>query len=368
MTYRVRFAEPDVHYRRLKPEIDRTIQDVLARGDLICRRDLENFERHLAGFVGTRYAVGLNSGFHALHLALIAAGVGRGAEVIVPAHTFVACVSAVVHTGATPVLVDVGSDYNLDVDACRTAVTPRTRAVMPVHLNGRMCEMDALMDLARQHGLVVIEDAAQALGATTGNGRAGAFGLAGCFSFYPFKLLGAFGDAGAITTNDERVATVVRRLRHNGEDRATGEYHGHGFTCLMDNLQAAVLDLKLKHLPAWLARRRQVAEAYRHGLTGVGDLRLPHFADPRRVDVFQNYVIRTSRRDALVEFLDRQGVETLVHWRKPLWRHAALQLGEHALPATEAVCREVLSLPMNAEIGDADVQAVIDAVVRFFDT
>lgn len=368
MAYKVRFVEADVHYRRLKAEIDSTMQDVLARGDLIYRRDLKQFEQNLAAFVGTRYAVGLNSGFHALHLSLIAAGIGPGDEVIVPAHTFVASVSAIVLVGAKPVLVDVGPDYNMDMDACERAITPQTRAVMPVHLNGRVCNMDRLMALAEKHNLLVIEDAAQALGATYKGKKAGSFGLTGCFSFYPFKVLGALGDAGAITTDSEEIAVKAARLRYNGEDRETSEYHYHGFTCLLDNLQAAVLDVKLRHLPDWLERRRQVAEMYRQGLAGVGDLRLPHFAGPEYHDIYQNYVIRTQHRDELRQYLKDNGIETLVHWPKPMWEHKGLELGEHHLPETEAICREVISLPMNPEISDEHVAYTIETIRRFYAT
>ncbi len=366
MSYRVRFVEPTLHYQRLKTELDSTMQDVLAKGDLINRSQLREFEQNLAAFVGTEYAVGLNSGFHALHLACIAAGVGPGDEVIVPAHTFVASVSAIVLVGATPVLVDSGEDFNMDADACERAITPRTRAVMPVHLNGRLCDMGRVMALAEKHNLIVIEDAAQALGATYKGKMAGSFGFAGCFSFYPFKALGAFGDAGALVTNDEKVATMATRLRYNGEDRETGEYHYHGFTCLLDNLQAAVLDVKLRHFPRWLARRQQVAARYRAGLADIPELRLPHFEGDEYHDTFQNYVVRAARRDELATYLDEHGVEVLVQWRKPMWEHDGLNLGKHHLSGVEAICREVVSLPMNAEISDESVDYVIQTVRRFY--
>lgn len=366
MSYQVRFVEPDVHYQRLKTEIDTTMQEVLARGDLILRSQLRDFEQHLAEFVGTKYAVGLNSGFHALHLSCIAAGLGTGDEVIVPAHTFVASVSAIVLTGATPVLVDVCADYNMDVRAFERAITPRTKAVMPVHLNGRLCDMGLIMALAEQHNLLVIEDAAQALGATYKGTRAGSFGFTGCFSFYPFKVLGAFGDAGALTTNCEEVAVMAARLRYNGEDRETGEYHYHGFTCLLDNLQAAVLDVKLRYLPRWLNRRQEVAARYHAALSDLRELRLPHFPGAEYHDVYQNYVLRTQQRDELAKHLKENGVEVLIHWTKPMWEHKGLGLGQLRLPETEAICREVLSLPMNPEISDDSVDYVVKTVRDFF--
>lgn len=364
--YRVRFVNPQAHYQRLKHEIDAALLDTIAKGDFIQRQQLRDFEARFAEFVGVKYAVGLNSGYHALHFALLAAGVGPGDEVITAGHTFVATVSAIVHTGATPVLADVGDDYNLDLDDVERKISARTKVLLPVHLNGRVCEMGRLMSLAARHQLQVVEDAAQALGATFAGTMGGAFGLAGCFSFYPFKSLGALGDGGALTTNDPDVAQMAKRLRYNGEDRETGEYHHHGYTALLDNIYAPVLDIKLRHLPSWVEHRRRLAERYRSGLDGVGDLRLPHFADDRFADSFQNYVIRTGRRDELRAFFREERIETLVHWAKPMWRHAALEIPDPQLPHTEAICREVISLPMNAEVTLEDVDVVVDVVRRFF--
>jgi dTDP-4-amino-4,6-dideoxygalactose transaminase len=262
--------------------------------------------------------------------------------------------------------VDVRDDYNMDVDAFERAVTPKTKAVIPVHLNGRMADMTRIMRVAERERLIVIEDAAQALGATVDGRRAGSIGLTGCFSFYPFKILGCFGDGGAVTTNDPDVACAVGRLRYNGEDRETGEYHFHGYTALLDNVQAAVLDVKLRRLPGWIEHRRRCAVAYRRGLGGVGDLRLPHFDGDRFEDVFQNYVVRTARRDEFRAFLRESGVETLLHWPKPVWEHRALGLPDPGLPETLAICREVLSLPMSAETTMEHVDIVVDAARRFY--
>lgn len=366
MGWRVPFVDPRTHYQRLKPEIDAAIAGCLSKGDLIYRQQLKDFEEHFAEFVGVRYAVGVNSGYHALHFALLAAGVGPGDEVISVAHTFVATVSAIVHCGATPVLVDVGEDYNVDPDEVERAITPRTKAVLPVHLNGRVCDMDRILEMAERHGLVVVEDAAQAIGATYRGRKAGSFGLAGCFSFYPFKILGGFGDGGAVTTNDPKIARIVSLLRYNGEDRETGEYHYHGFTALLDNVQAAVLDVKLRYLPQWIEHRRRMAALYRGELSGVGDLKLPHFSEEHQFDVFQNYVVRTKLRDSLRDFLKENGVETLVHWPKPMWEHRGLGLNNPRLPRTERICREVLSLPLNAEIDPEQVRIVADCIRDFF--
>jgi dTDP-4-amino-4,6-dideoxygalactose transaminase len=365
-TYRVPFVDPREHYRRLKPHIDAALADTLARGDLVLRQQLRDFEGHLAAFVGSRYAVGVSSGYHALHLSLLAAGIGVGDEVITVAHTFPATVAAIVHVGASPVLIDVGRDHNMNPDALARALTERTRAVIPVHLNGRVCDMDRVLAIASAHRLTVIEDAAQALGAHFDGKMAGSFGLTGCFSFYPLKTLGGLGDGGAVTTNDPDVAHQITLLRFNGEDRGTGEFHMHGYTALLDNVNAAVLDLKLRHLPHWIAHRRLIANLYRDALTGVGDLRLPHFAGGRHVDSFQNYVVSTAYRDRLREFLRLEGVETLVHWVRPMWEHKGLGLTDPALPETKRLCREVISLPMSAETTPEHVAITTDAIRRFF--
>ncbi len=366
MNYKVPFVDARAHYRRLKAEIDGAISDCLANGDLIYRKQLKQFEQNFTAFVGSAYAVGLNSGYHALAFALMAAGVGPGDEVITVGHTFVATVSAIVHCGASPVLVDVAADYNLDVRLLERAVTPRTRALLPVHLNGRVCDMEPIMAVAQRHNLLVIEDAAQALGATYKGRKAGTFGVAGCFSFYPFKVLGGFGDGGALVTDDPKIARAATLLRFNGEDRQSGEYHYHGQTALLDNVQAAVLDVKLRHLAAWLEHRQMIAEKYHLALESVGDLRLPKFDQSQQRDIFQNYVIRTSRRDALRNHLHGGGVETLVHWPKPMWEHRALGLNGTGLQETESICREVISLPMSAETSLQDVEIVAQAIREFF--
>ena len=365
MSYRVPFVDPREHYRRLKSEIDFAITDTLAKGDLVLRQQLRDFEQHLAEFVGTKYAVGVNSCYHALHFSLLAAGVGPGDEVITVAHTFVATVSAIVHTGATPVLIDVREDYNMDPAALEAAITSRTKAVIPVHLNGRVCEMDRIMAIAEKHKLAVIEDAAQALAATYKGKGAGSFGI-GCFSFYPFKSLGGLGDGGAVTTNDPEVARFATLVRFNGEDRQTGEFHHHGYTALLDNVQAAVLDVKLRHLPDWIQHRRKIASLYREGLKNVEGLRLPHFSDDRYFDSYQNYVIRTKNRDELRQYLKEQGVETLLHWPKPMWEHRDLGLKNPGLPETENICKEVVSLPMSAETTPEHVQITTECIRSFF--
>jgi len=408
----IRFVEPAKVYRMIKDELDAAYFDVMTKGDLIDRGQLRQFEENLAAFVGTKYAVGLNSGYDALHMSLRAAGIGPGDEVIVPAHTFVATASAVVNVGATPVLVDVGKDFNIDCERVEEAIRDQLsavgsqrsaiRAIIPVHLSGYMADMVRIMEIAEKYNLVIIEDACQSLGSSmvnqgsdasnqrsavssqrkaesrklksdsrqpTADSRrlnAGAWGLTGCWSFYPFKILGGYGDGGAITTNDPEVALFARRMRYNGEDRDTGEYHGHGFTCLLDNLQAAFLDVKLRHLPVWIIRRKEIAERYRAALADVPDLLLPHYDDPRRDHVYQNYTVRAKQGNEFSEYLKKNGVEVLTQFRKPYYRHEALHLEDRGFPETEALSREVCSLPMNVEITDEEIEYVISVVLAFY--
>jgi dTDP-4-amino-4,6-dideoxygalactose transaminase len=358
----VRFVDPARLYQGLKAELDHAYFEVMTKGDLIDRGQLKSFEENLARFVGTTYAVGVNSGYDALHLSLRAAGIGLGDEVIVPAHTFVATCSAVVNVGATPVLVDVADDFNIDTTKIEAAVTSRTRGIIPVHLSGWMADMPAVMAFAERHRLVVVEDACQSLGSSINGRHAGGWGTTGCFSFYPFKILGGYGDGGAITTNDPDVARFARRMRFNGEDRETGEYHGHGFTCLLDNLQAAFLDVKLRHLPDWIVRRKAIAERYRQGLSDIPDLMLPHYDREGFDHVYQNYTVRSGRGNDFSDHMTKNGVEVLKQFRKPYYRHEALKLVDRGFPTTTAISREVCSLPMAVEINDDEVEYVIRVV------
>lgn len=399
----------------IKDELDAAYFEVMSKGDLIDRGQLRQFEENLAAFVGTKYAVGLNSGYDALHMSLRAAGIGPGDEVIVPAHTFLATCSAVVNVGAKPVLVDVGKDFNIDCDKVlellesrgqksevkkdhrsearnqkseirsqksknrKQKAEGRIRAIIPVHLSGYMADMVRIMEIAKKYDLIVIEDACQSLGASMVNGpsaishepsaqriKAGAWGLTGCWSFYPFKILGGYGDGGAITTNDPDVALFATRMRYNGEDRETGEYHGHGFTCLLDNMQAAFLDVKLRYLPQWIVRRQQIAQRYKQALSDIPDLLLPHYDDPRRDHVYQNYTVRSKQGNDFSEYLKVHGVEVLTQFRKPYYKHEALKLEDRGFPETEALSREVCSLPMNVEITDEEVDYVISIVRSFY--
>jgi dTDP-4-amino-4,6-dideoxygalactose transaminase len=361
----VRFWDPAKSFQLMEDEVMGTIHDVLAGGDLVMRRQMEDFEGNLADFVGVGHGVGVSNCTDGLRLTLEALGIGAGDEVITVAHTFVATMAAIHHVGATPVLVDVGADHNMDVDAVEAAITERTRAIMPVHLNGRVCRMDTLVDLAEGHRLLLVEDAAQALGGSFDGGAAGAFGVAGAFSFYPAKSLGAYGDAGIVVTDDGDLAARLRALRDHGRTSKT-ELSGWGWNCRLDNLQAALLDVKLRHLPSWIERRRHLAGIYDEALAGIGEVLRPPAPDGgRHFDVFQNYVIEAERRDDLVGHLTARGVETLVSWPVPM-HHQPLGLDHFSLPRTEALAGRVVSLPMYPELEDDQAIEVAGAIRDFY--
>lgn len=371
MTYKVPFANPIQQYKDHRKEFLKTIDDVFSRGDLIMRKDLEDFEKKIAKFVGTKYAIGVNSGTDALSLSMEASGIGEGDEVIVPAHTFMASISAVCHQEAKAVLVDVGEDFNINPDEIEKVITKKTKAIEPVHLNGRVCDMDKITAIAKNHNLIIIEDAAQAFGAKfktnkAGWKKAGSFGLAGCFSMYPFKMLGAFGDAGIVTTNDSEIAKTIRRLRYNGEDRQDRKFYHHGYTALLDNVQAALLGVKLKYLPRWLSRRREIAGLYREGLKNISQIKTPHFPDPRFYDVYQNYVIRAEKRDELTRHLQKTDIEVLISWATPMYGQPVMQPNNVFLPETEKICKEVLSIPLYPELTNQQIKYVINSIKDFY--
>jgi dTDP-4-amino-4,6-dideoxygalactose transaminase len=326
------------------------------------------FEHAWADYCGVEHCVGVASGLDALRLALIAAGIERGDEVIVPANTFIATFEAVSEIGATPVPVDITfDDYNIDPDAASSAITRRTRYLIPVDLYGQLCDAKAIRRVAADAGIEVIEDAAQAHGATRDGIAAGSIGRAAAFSFYPAKNLGAFGDAGALVTSDGTLADAVRALREHGQ-RAKYRHELEGFTARLDTIQALVLLHKLELLDEWNEQRRSIASAYDVGLADVGELVLPprpNGSDP----VWHLYVVRTGDPDALAEFLAQRGIGTGRHYPEPPHLSSAyswLGYKEGAFPVAETVCRQGLSLPMFPGLSERQVEAVVESVRDFF--
>jgi dTDP-4-amino-4,6-dideoxygalactose transaminase len=344
------------------------ISDLIQSGAFVNGQQVAEFERAFADYCGTQEAVGVASGLDALRLALIVAGLEPGDEVIVPASTFVATFEAVSQAGGRPVPVDVSElDYNLDVEGAAAAITPRTRFIMPVHLYGQMADMNGLGELAERHGLKLIEDACQAHGAKRGGLQAGAASLAGAFSFYPAKNLGAFGDAGALVTDDEGLAREARKLREHGQ-RGKYEHELEGYTARLDTIQALVLLRKLPLLEEWNNERRAAAASYGDRLAGVGDLVLPEIA-PDSDPVWHLYVVRTADPARLAEALRAEGIGTGRHYPVPPHlspAYAELGFGPGSFPVTETLSEQALSLPLFPGITREELNAVAGAVTAFF--
>lgn len=347
------------------PELHEAFARVLDSGWYILGRELEAFEAEFAAYCQTPYAIGVANGLDALQLTLRAYGIGPGDEVIVPTNTFIATWLAVSHVGARPVPVEPSpASFTIEAAAIERAITPRTRAVIPVHLYGQTADMDPIMALAQRHNLTVIEDAAQAHGATYHGRRAGSLGHAACFSFYPGKNLGALGDGGAVTTADPLLAQRLRVLRNYGSP-SKYRHDEKGGNTRLDELQAAFLRVKLARLDQWNARRRQVAQRYTQGLVGSG-LILPEVS-AGNVSVWHLYVVRCARRDALQSILTEAGIQTQVHYPLPPHLQAAyrdLGFADGSLPIAESIHQQVLSLPMGPTLSDAEVDKVIAAVAQ----
>jgi dTDP-4-amino-4,6-dideoxygalactose transaminase len=351
----------------LRPEINAAIAQTLDNCSFCLGPDVAEFEKAFAKFCGAEHCVGLNSGTSALHVALLLLGVGRGNEVITTPHTFVATSWAMSYVGAKPVYVDIDdATFNLDPKLVERAITPRTKAVLPVHLYGHPCDLDPLLAICRKHNLPLVEDAAQAHGAKYRGKTVGTFGTISCFSFYPGKNLGAYGEGGALVTNNAAFAARARALREHGS--AVRYYHDEvGFNYRMEGIQGAVLGIKLRHLAEWNAGRRRVAHRYGELLTDT-PLQLPREADGC-VSAWHLYVVRHPRRDELKKHLEANGVGCALHYPLPLHLqkcYANLGHKPGAFPVAEKTARECLSLPIYAELTDEQIQRVATVIKEFF--
>jgi len=358
----VPFLDLVAQQRSIRPELHAAVTDVLDSGQYVLGETVDAFERSFAAHCGTRHAVAVNTGTSALHLALLAAGVGPGDEVVTVAMTFVATAAAILYAGATPRFVDVDPvTWTMDPVALEAAVTPRTKAIIPVHLHGRLANMAPIREIARRCGAVLIEDAAQAHGASDRGQRAGSLGDLGCFSFYPGKNLGACGEGGAVVTDVDELAAKLRMLRDWGQS----ERYRHvvrGFNYRMDAVQAAVLDVKLRHLDGWTAGRRAVAAAYDRRLAVRGIVRARAAGSEH---VWHVYAVRAAERDAVRRKLADAGVATGIHYPVPVHLQPAysdLGYGPGDLPVSERLAREFLSLPIYPELGSEQIAYVCDAL------
>ena len=366
MTATVPVLDLKAQYQSIKDEIDEAVLGVMESGYFVLGPNVKALEAEVAEYVGCQHGVGVASGTDALRLSLEALDVGPGDEVITTPFTFVATANTISHAGARPVFVDIDPrTFNIVPAQIEAAITERTKAIVPVHLYGQPAEMDAIIDIARRHNLYVIEDCAQAIGAEDDGRRVGTFGDLACFSFYPTKNLGAFGDAGMVTTNDPDLAERVTVLRQQGS--RTRYYHDVlGFNSRLDEMQAALLRVKLRRLDDWQSRRGQIAVRYDAGL-GELDVETP-FVRPGVTHVYHQYTIRVARRDELIEFLRERDVGSMIYYPLPLHlqkMYHDLDYAEGSLPVSEGAGREVLSLPIYPELTDEQVRTVVDTIGEF---
>lgn len=365
----VPFVDLHAQYRTLSAEVNEAIQEILTRCDFILGEVVEEFEQSFARFVGAQHGIGVSSGLDALRLALMALDIGSGDEVIVPANTYIATALAVSAVGARPVLVDCNPDtYNMDVKLIKPVITRRTRAIIPVHLTGQAADMDPVLEISACHGLHVIEDAAQAHGTFYKGEPCGSLGIMGCFSFYPAKNLGAYGDGGMITTNEPHLAERLRQLRNYGQC-SKNEHVERGLNARLDTIQAAILDVKLRHLPEWNQARALHAQKYKALLDGIGDLSFQ-----KRVSysnhIYHLFIVETDQRDALRAYLQKQGIQTGIHYPTPIHLHKAYRdLGykKGDFICSESLANRMLSLPMYAELKDEQINYVVNAIRCFFE-
>ena len=362
------FVDLKAQYDSIKNEIDEAIQNVLNTTSFIMGEELKKFEVEFARFCNIKYAIGVANGSDALILALIACDIGEGDEVITVPHTFIATTEAITHIGGKIVFIDINpKTYTIDVSKIEEKISNKTKAIIPVHLYGQPADMDPIIELAKKYNLKIIEDAAQAHGAEYKDKKVGSIGDVACFSFYPGKNLGAYGDAGMITTNSEEIAKKVKLLRNHGRITKKYEHEIEGYSSRLDNLQAAILRVKLKYLNKWNGMRRKNARKYNELLNNIGGIITPYEADYAK-HVYHLYVIRTEDRDKLREELKSNGVTTGIHYPIPLhlqpaYNYLGYKRGDFSV--TEKASQEILSLPMYAELGDEQIEEIIELVKYF---
>lgn len=361
MKWKARYLNLPEQYKSLKKEIDRKMQKVMKEGAFILRKDVEEFENNIKKLLKVKYVIGVNSGTDALYLSLKALGLKKGDEVITIALVPYA-VFAILNTGAKPVLVDVKDDFMMDFDKVEKAITKRTKAIIPVHLTGRACEMKRCMQLAKKYRLKVIEDAAPSILAKYGNKYVGTFGDVGCFSTHPMKNLSCAGDGGFITTNNKKLADKLRILRNLGKPGRI-ESIEFGYNSRLDNLQAAILNVKLKKIKSWTNKRRRVARFYNMNLSDL-PLDLPK-ESPDRLDVWNSFVIRTPHQKQLYNYLKKSNIEVFIQWTKPIYKIKVLNLKNFKLLKTEQLCKEQIFIPIHSSLTNKQLKYIVKVIERF---
>ena len=375
-TLNIQMVDLQSQYARLQEEIDAAVLEVIRSAAFINGPAVRDFQAHLEQYLGVKHVIPCANGTDALQVAMMATGLQPGDEVIVPAFTYVATAEVIALLQLRPVMVDVDPDtFNITAELVEQAITPRTRAVVPVNLFGQSCDMEPIMEVARRHNLWVVEDNAQAIGAdysfADGSTRkTGAIGHIGCTSFYPSKNLGAYGDGGAIYTDDDELAQQLRMIANHGQNKRY--YHSLvGVNSRLDSIQAAILDIKLKHLDSYAAARRAAADHYDRAFAGIGQLQTP-VRHQRSTHVFHQYtlIVRDGRRDELQAFLSSKGIPTMIYYPVPLYEQEAYQKsmanGIGKLPVTDFLCRSVLSLPMHTELNEETLEYICAGVKEFF--
>ncbi len=351
------FVDLNREYAEIDEEISETIQRVVKSGRFVLGEEVVRFEEEFSKYIGAKYGIGVNSGSDALFLSLKALGIGQGDEVITVSHTFISTADAIMRNGAKPIFVDVDPDtYCIDTTKVEETITKKTTAILPVHLYGHPAEMDPLMELAQKYNLFVVEDACQAHGAEYKGKKVGSIGDLGCFSFYPTKNLGAYGDGGMIVTNNEEIAEKLRMLRNYGQSK---KYHHDfmGVNSRLDEIQAAILQVKLKHLDEWNEKRRMIAKRYNELLEN-SEIAIPLEKDYAK-HVYHLYVIKHKDRNKLQQQLLKDGIQTQIHYPIPVHKQKAyLDLVDAQLPITEKICDEILSLPMHPFMGSNEVSTI----------
>ncbi len=349
-------------YKGIRNEVEPAMNSVMESGYFVLGENVSGFEEEFAKYVGAKHCIGVASGTDALMIALRAAGVGKGDEVITTANTASPTVMAIINAGAVPVLADCDSHFNIDVSQIEKKITKRTKAILPVHLYGQPCDMDEIVEIAGKHSLKIVEDACQAHGAAYRGRKAGSFGL-GCFSFYPTKNLGCYGDGGAIVTNDDSIAEKCRMLRFYGQKNAVYNSITEGYNSRLDELQAAVLRVKLRHLDKWNDMRAGNARLYNELLENV--VEIPEVKEGRS-HVYYLYVIKAENRDKLRDFLASKGIGTGIHYPFPIHKQPAFEGIKGAFPAVEKNAKEILSLPMFPELEEKEIREVCKTLAGFF--
>lgn len=354
-------------FQQRKEEYMSTLEDVHSRGAFIMQKDLENFELKLQEYLDVNHAIGVADGTMAILMSLMAAEIGEGDEVLVPAHTFIASAAAINHSGAKPILVDCGKDHLIDVNSVKQNLTEKTKAIMPVQLNGRVAAMEGIEDIAKENNLIILEDSCQALGAKYKEKFGGKFGIAGTFSFFPAKTLGCFGDGGAVITDNEEIANKVKMIRDHGRDPHDGKVKLYGFNGRLDNVHAAILLLKMKYYDQDIAVRRDLAKIYDSRLKHIESIFLPPPPDTGdHFDIFQNYEIESESRDELRSHLSENGIGTILQWGGYTLNDFENLNLDNELPYTKSMTDKFMMLPMHHLLTSDDINYICDKIEDFY--